>query len=191
MKPWCKTNLPFEVLTGDLVSISLFDLSHLNSDEYLSWLHDIEVLKTLNLPEYISKPVRIEDLQKYCECLWASESDIFLALSDVSDNTFIGTSRISRINQYAGTADIGIMIGNRSFWGQGYATEALRMICSYLFAAIRIRKLTAGAMANNHAMLRVFEKLGFVIEGKLRLQDRLDDEYIDHFLLGCLRDEFK
>ena len=191
MNRCCEPHLSFEVLTGDLVSVSLFDYSHLNSYEYFSWLHDIEVLKTLILPEYINEPVKIEDLQKYCKRLWASESDIFLALTDVFDDIFIGTSRISKLNQYAGTADVGIMIGDRSFWGRGYATEALRMICNHLFTKVRLRKLTAGAMANNHAMLSVFEKLGFVVEGKLRLQDRLDDNYIDHFLLGCFREEFK
>ena len=56
---------------------------------------------------------------------------------------------------------------------------------------MNFRKLTAGAMGTNKAMIHVFQKQGFIIEGTRRLQDRLESVYVDHIFLGCFKDEFK
>jgi len=54
------------------------------------------------------------------------------------------------------------------FWGQGIATEAARMLVTYLFASFPIERLQARVFDGNDASARVLEKLGFTYEGNLR-----------------------
>jgi ribosomal-protein-alanine N-acetyltransferase len=71
-------------------------------------------------------------------------------------------------------ADVGIMIGESSVWAQGYATEAWQGACDWLLTDGAVRKLEAGCMRDNVAMLKIIRKSGFVEEGERK----------NHFLLG-------
>ena len=81
------------------------------------------------------------------------------------------------------------MIGETTRWARGFGVDAVGALSRHLFEDLRIRRLTGGAMANNPAMIRVFEKLGFRREGVFRQQDRIGDDYIDHIHFGCFECE--
>jgi ribosomal-protein-alanine N-acetyltransferase len=168
-----------------------FNERHLEDPEYLAWLHDDEVIRTLNLPAYW-QPVPFDAVKAYCEGLWASQTDFFFAMHNNADDAFVGTLRVGHVNWAAGIADLGIMIGNRNYWGRGLAQDTIAALARWAFDDAGMRRLTAGAMAINPAMIRVFEKLGFQREGCLREQDPLrEGGYCDHILLGCMRNEFR
>ena len=46
---------------------------------------------------------------------------------------FIGEVSYRDMDVVAGTAVLGIMIGDKSYWGQGYGTDAVRTLCRFLF----------------------------------------------------------
>lgn len=177
-------------LIGTQVSLEPFTMSHASNPSYLHWLRDREVVKTLNLPRYLERSVSDDEILDYCRTAIAADNTLFFALCETEGNRFVGTVKAASIDLFAGTADIGIMLGDRTCWGRGYASEALALLCTYLFDVVGLRRLTAGSMANNPAMIRVFEKLGFQIEGVARQQDRFGDDYLDHVHMGCLQDEF-
>jgi RimJ/RimL family protein N-acetyltransferase len=164
---------------------------HRDNPEYLAWLRDPEVVRTLNLPDYLAAPIPAAKVAAYCDALMASEQDLMLALYDRADGAFVGTVKAGHIDWHAGTADIGIMIGRRDRWGRGLATDAVYHLARHLFHFVGLRKITAGSMANNAGMIRVFERLGFVREGVFRRQDRLGDQYIDHIHFGCFAEELR
>ena len=176
-------------LKGDKVYLEPFSPDHRDDPRYLGWLHDYEVIKTLNLPAYVAEPVPYELVAAYCDRLINSDTDLFLAIHDQRDDRFVGTIKAAHIDWYAETADIGIMIGEKSVWGHGIATDSIRLLCTYLFSSMKLRRLTAGAMSINPAMIAVFEKLGFQREGCLRDHDRHENGYCDHIYLGCCNGE--
>ncbi len=181
---------PKLVIDGSRCLLVAFGPQHRDDEVYLYWLRDPEVVRTLNLPRYLETPVSKTEVVDYCDALMASKTDLFLAILDQDDHQFVGTIKAGRIDEYAGTADIGIMIGCRERWNRGLATDAITTLAQYLFQRLNLRKLTAGSMACNPSMIRVFERLGFKREGLFREQDRLGDIYYDHIHLGCFRDEF-
>jgi len=134
--------------------------------------------------------VSFAEVKEYCQKVMQSASDVFLAIYEREEERFIGTIRASRIDRVNRTADIGILIGERGYWGRGIATDAIAALCDYLFERLGLRKLTAGLMRVNPGMLRVFAKLGFQEEGVFRKQDFFEGEYVDHIYLGCFREEF-
>ena len=177
-------------LEGSKTWLEPFTQQHLNSPEYIGWLRDPEIVRTLNLPGYLAAPVPYGEVEEYCERMMTSATELFLAMHHVPDGSFVGTVKAGYINLYSGTADIGIMIGRQDLWGQGLASDALENLCAYLLDVAGLRRLTAGVMAINPAMIRVFEKLGFLREGVFRQQDRVGDDFVDHVHLGCLKQEF-
>lgn len=108
--------------------------------ENFSWLRDYEVIKTSGLPEYLVKPA------SYCDDFIYSPTNLFLAIYDNTDETFIGTIKAEHINWYSSTADIGIMIGDRTRWGKGLAIDGISVLFQYLFDSTKLRRLTVGAV---------------------------------------------
>ncbi len=179
------------VLAGDRVRLIPFAKRHLEDPSYIAWLRDRDVVAGLNLPRYWLGDVTDEEIRTYGLGKIADPSTPFFALTVSDRDRYIGTVKAGPIDFYSGTADVGIMIGDKPSWGQGLATEAISILSYYLFTELGLRRLTAGSMATNPGMIRVFEKLGFKREGLFRQQDRLGDAYIDHIHLGCFPDEFR
>lgn len=178
-------------LEGKISYLVPFTEKHLNDKNYLKWLQDYDVIKTINRLEYVNAPVKLAQLKEYYQEVSNSKTNIFLALYFKKEDRFVGTVKVGKINADTKCADVGILIGDKTKWSRGIATDAIHTICVYLFEGLKMRKLTAGAMAVNPAMIKVFEKLGFKQEGVFRKQDKFEDTYCDHIYFGCFRDEFK
>jgi len=65
------------------------------------------------------------------------------------------------------------------YWGKGIATEALRQMTEYGFAALDLRKLYAAVLAPNVVSMRVLEKCGYRREGVLKAEVQKRGEYFD------------
>jgi [ribosomal protein S5]-alanine N-acetyltransferase len=179
------------VLSGSHTYLVPFEERHLCDPRYFEWLNDREVMRYIGRDEYL-KPIAFTEVRSYVERLWNNELCVFLAIYNMTDDVFIGTAKISFLDasgQRAGVADIGIMIGDRRYWGKGLSTDVLRTACIHAFDTLGARKLTAGAMATNVAVIKAFRRIGFVQEGRLRRQLMADGELVDHVLLGCLEAE--
>ena len=178
-------------LEGERTRLELFSEIHRDDPAYLNWLRDPDVVRTLYLPDYLAGPVPYEEVKTYCNRMINSETDLFLALTDKTDDRFVGTWKAGHTNWYAGISDIGIMVGDKGTWGKSLAQDSIFTLCRYLFQTVGLRKLTSGAMAINPAMIKVFEKLGFRREALMRAQDRIEDGYCDHVHFGCFPDELR
>jgi RimJ/RimL family protein N-acetyltransferase len=80
-----------------------------------------------------------------------------------------------------GVFELGISLFEVTDRGRGLGTEAIRLITRYLFEREDARRVQASTWVENHAMRRVFEKLGFVEEGVLRSfmpSERGRDDYV-------------
>ena len=180
-------------LDGTKTYLVPFAERHLEDPRYFAWLSDLEVMRFIGRDEYL-KPIPFESVRQYVRDVWASPYASFFAVHNQPNDMFIGTAKLNYLDQ-AGlthrTADVGIMIGDRGCWGTGMATDALRTICRYGFDTLGVRKLTAGAIAGNDAVIKAFLRIGFIEEGRLRQKVCVAGDYQDHVLLGCLRGELR
>jgi ribosomal-protein-alanine N-acetyltransferase len=182
---------PITRIDGRQVYLVPFGEEHLSDPRYYIWLSDIEVMRFIGREEYL-RPIPFEDVRAYVEELWRSDYSSFFAIHYASTGVFIGTAKINFVND-AGmatrTADLGIMIGDKALWGKGVATDTLYALARYAFNTLAARKLTAGGLAANEAVLKAFRRIGFVEEGRIRGKCLVAGEYMDHVLLGCFCDE--
>ena len=82
-------------------------------------------------------------------------------------NKMIGTCGFTRIDEDNKTIEIGYVI-NPTYWGNGYATEAVNAILEFAFTELDINRVEARFMAGNDASLTVMKKVGMTFEGYLR-----------------------
>ncbi len=178
-----------KILNGKLCYLTPFEDYHLKDPSYLRWLRDYDVIKTINRLDYLA-PCSRTQIENYVQELQKSDKDIYLAIIENSENKFIGTFRIANINWFTRISELGVLIGEKDYWGMGIGKDAVRTASHYLFTVLGMRKLVANHMAVNPSMGRVFESLGFKIEGNFIKQDFFEGEYIDHLYYGCFKDDF-
>ncbi len=160
-------------LTGDRVLVRPFTTQDI-SEAYLSWLRDPKVVRFSNQRFQTHTP---ETSQAYLASFNESTNH-FLAICDRHLGAMLGTMTVYRSIPH-GTADVGIMLGECQVWGQGIGAEAFCLVVSTLKTSGAIRKITAGAMVANQAMVHIMEKAGMQLEATRRAQELLDGEPVD------------
>lgn len=163
----------FFCLKGSRIALFPFEESEISSPLYLRWMNDPENVKTIGRNDYLL-PVSAEKLRAYVEGL-DKTTTAFLAIyfSESVQNAkknmqFVGTLKIYDIDFQSRKASIGIMVGERSLWGKGIASEAIKLAVDYCMEKLHLRKVCAGYMENNVGMARAFAKNDFVVEGVLK-----------------------
>lgn len=102
----------------------------------------------------------------------------------------IGCVRLWRISYRNRSAMLTIFIGDKSRWGKGYGTDALRVVLRHAFGPMELRRVELHVFDFNHRAIRSYEKAGFVREGVRRQALARDGRYHDILVMGVLRDEF-
>lgn len=167
--------LIIETLTTDNMSV-----------DYLGWLHDPKV--TQYLESRHTRHTR-DSVAQYVENIFTSDSDLLMGIFVKPKKRHIGNIKMGGLNRLYSRADIGIIIGERDFWGKGYASEAVSGLCDLAFSTIGVRRLWAGAYASNKGSTKAFLKAGFLQEGILRGHYVLNGQPEDGILVGKLSEE--
>jgi RimJ/RimL family protein N-acetyltransferase len=89
-----------------------------------------------------------------------------------------------------GTAELGIMIGDRDYWGRGYGREVVRLLLRYGFHYLGLRRIALTTHAKNERAIRCYLACGFVEEGRPRQAAWIEGEYVDLVEMSILRDEW-
>lgn len=151
------------------------------SAEYLSWLNDDEVIKGL---ETVKKPYTMAMLEDYIDGVLKNPAAHMFMIFDKKTNKAIGTSKVHNINTAQGTCNLGMIIGDKSYWRGGYGSDALRTTIGYAFNTLGIRKICESVYSNNPAALLMDMKIGFVVEGVQKEQVLVDGKYIDKIIIA-------
>jgi ribosomal-protein-alanine N-acetyltransferase len=78
---------------------------------------------------------------------------------------------------------------HRDFWGQGYATEAVKAIIHLGIHDLDLHRLEAGCAVDNVGSARVLEKAGMLREGRKRQHLPLKSGWSDCFEYGLLKED--
>jgi len=180
---------PVRNLTGEQIFLKEFIDDHLFNKRYLDWLRDREVIQTIGRSEYFNE-IPFSSVETYVRNLQQSENDYFFAIHMRKTDQFIGTAKIGSIDWNSKTADLGIMIGEKRYWGRGIATDVFTVLCTYVFSKLQFRKLTGGCLGSNIAMIKCFKKIGFKKEGTRKKQFFLGGKIEDHEIYGLLKEKY-
>jgi RimJ/RimL family protein N-acetyltransferase len=85
---------------------------------------------------------------------------------------------------------IEIVLGERSAWGKGYATEAMRLGTDHAFQELGLEKVLASVYRGNERSIGMAEKLGYRRCGLLRRNAFFAGEWHDEWLGEILREDW-
>ena len=134
-------------------------MDHL-SEQYVSWLNDKEV----NAFTFSKMNHTIRDLEMYLKNV-ESNPILFWAIQLKDSLEHIGNIKIDPIDIKNGYGEYGILVGEKNYWGKGYAKEASESIIGYCFKEVMLRKINLHVGIKNTGAIKLYFKLGFQIEG--------------------------
>ncbi len=132
----------------------------------------------------------LASIAAYVEKLGAGNSDFLMGIFEIESGCHVGNIKIGPVNSIHRTASLGLVIGDKTRWNRGYASEAIGLAARHAFGVLNLHKLTAGIVDGNEASLKAFLKNGFLVEGVRRQQNLCGSVWRDETLVGLLAEEF-
>lgn len=172
-------------IEGERIGLSKLSAREATTD-YVDWMNDPDVTRFLVSGAF---PADLHDIERY---IATSHSPTRLAFAIYRKDTkrHIGNVKLDHIDWVSRHADLGIMIGDRAAWGNGFGTEATRLITHYGFTTLNLERIYLGVVKNHEHAARVYRKLGFIEEGIRRQSQYVAGKYFDTLIMGMTRDEW-
>lgn len=86
--------------------------------------------------------------------------------------------------------EAGIVIYNPRYWNGGYGTEAFKLWIDHLFNTLPIHRIGYTTWSGNKRMIRLGEKLGMIMEGRIRNARIYNGNLYDSIKMGILKEEW-
>ncbi|MEW6406445.1 MAG: GNAT family protein [Chloroflexota bacterium] len=156
---------------------------------YYEWVNDPEVTRSLAL--YL--PMSNQDEEQWFERVShgdPNEKPLAIEVRDGDGWKLIGNCGVFGIEWVNSSAELGIMIGDKTCWNQGHGTEVMILLLRHCFETLNLHRVFLRVYADNTRGLRAYEKAGFVEEGRMREAVFKHGKYDDVVFMGVLRSEW-
>jgi len=164
-------------------------LSPVSSDEaekYARWLNDLEMsLNLTTAPRIISLELEKDFLAQ------AQKEGYNFAIVRREDDELIGNCGLLNTDLVQRTSELGIFIGEKKYRGQGYGTEAIRLLLDYAFNLLNLHSLYLRYRSFNLGGRKCYEKVGFREIGRRRECVLISGAYYDEVYMDILAGEFE
>jgi RimJ/RimL family protein N-acetyltransferase len=94
------------------------------------------------------------------------------------DGVLVGVLRIDHFDNLNKSAMIGLDVSER-FRRQGFAIEIYQYFIQFFFSKLNFHRLYLNTLENNYAARKLYDKLGFTIEGRFNQAIIRDNQFID------------
>jgi len=145
------------------------------TEHYVNWLNDPEVVR---YSEQRFKHHSISSCREYMESFDGSPNFFWAVSTRGKGSEYIGTLT-AYVDVHNKVGDVGILIGDRTKWGTGCGAEAFRAVIDFLFREVGMRKVSAGTMAANKAMIALMHQAGMEEECRRKRHFVLNDSEVD------------
>ncbi len=169
----------------DGIKLSLRPLSRENLSLYTKWVNSST--NRHFIPYQF--PTTLESRVKWLEAVGMDPppTKIIFEIWHKKDQLPVGYIQLHEIAWIHRRAEIGILIGESQYWGQGIGRDAVQLILKYAFEELNLRKLKAVVEHKNIGSRRVFESVGFSLEATLKAEDYFDGEYVNACIYTIFR----
>ena len=154
------------------------------TEKYIGWLNDIIVNQFLETRFEVQT---LDSCLAFVNSQNANPNIGLFGIFDLLSGSHIGNIKVGPINTSHKTGDISFFIGDKSFWGSGVASDAVREITKWAFNFWGLERVEAGCYENNPAALRVLFKCGYLIDGLIPNHVTWGNDRYGVFKLGICR----
>lgn len=176
------------MIYGERVRLRAPERSDLS--QFVEWFNDPEVREgiLMILPLSLAREEKwFDDMIKKPE-----EEQVLVIEIELEEKwIIIGTCGFFGFDWRCRSAEVGIVIGEKTYWNQGYGTETMRMMLKHGFDSLNLNRIALDVYDSNRRAIRAYEKAGFIREGIKRQGMFKDGRYIDIIMMSVLRSEWK
>ena len=158
---------------------------------------DIEILwKWINDREQVIfnapfQPIHEGQHHAWLEAVQHRKDIVIFAIRLRESGKLIGSCQLHNINPIHSTAELQIRLGDVAERSHGYGSQAVSLLLDFAFKDLNLNRVYLHVFINNAAAIRVYEKVGFALEGILRQAAHIDGKYLDVMAMGILRQEYE
>lgn len=140
---------------------------------------------SIHLRDRFPFPYELEHARKFLDWLVAQDQPTVWAI-EVDGEACGGIGIEQKTDVERVSAEIGYWLGE-SCWNRGIVTEALQAVSKEMFRRFELMRIYALPFADNRASVRVLEKAGYVVEGRLHQSAIKDGKVRDQLLYATYR----
>ena len=163
-------------------------LSPINTGDYeqlTEWLNDINVTIYLYMKDQI---ITLEKEKAYLEKI--SKEKHHFALINLENDKLIGDCGLLNVDYVHRSAELGIMIGDRAYWNQGYGSDAVNLMLDYGFSLLNLNSIYILTFSFNQRAIACYKKSGFKEVGRRREAHIIGQKKYDLIIMDILAEEF-
>jgi RimJ/RimL family protein N-acetyltransferase len=159
---------------------------------FLVWINDPEVTEHLML----AYPMAQFEEERWYENMMALPAAEHVMVIEIQDESIlggyrpIGTCQYHNLDWRCRNAEAGIMIGEKTYWNQGYGTETMKLLLRHGFETLNLHRIWLRVYDKNKRGIRAYEKAGYQYEGKFREAHYQNGQYYDVHFMSVLRSEW-
>lgn len=150
----------------------------------VEWMNNPKIYSSM----HYEIPITIERTILWWENNQGNESRRDVVI--IKDGQIVAMAGFTSIDRNIGKAET-YLFTNPNILNKGIGTEAKKLICKYGFENLNLNKLYFITNEDNMASIRVNEKCGFVLEGRLRNEYLTRDGiFKDRLYYGLLKNDW-
>ena len=174
------------MLEGKVVRLRAAEQEDLERD--FTWINDPEVTHFIAARYPVSRAVEERWLRDRPANDFAN--GLFLAI-ETKDGVHIGNLGLHDVNAEDRKASLGIIIGDKEYWANGYGTVAIVTLLRFGFGEMNLNRVWLHVFEFNERAQACYRKCGFTEEGRLRQHYYGQGRYWDVVVMATLRQEFQ
>lgn len=149
------------------------------------WINDPDVIRFTNTYRPISE---MEQKEWFANTAYFRNNYVF-GIELISEKVLIGTCGLYDFDAISRKAELRMKIGESQQRGKGIGTEALLQLLTFGYNDLNLNKIWLRVLADNIAGIKLYEKAGFITEGKLREDIYITANYKDIVVMSLLKSE--
>lgn len=152
------------------------------------WRNDPELIALLGAPfRYINLDVGIKWYESY---MGNRGNTVRCAIIEDDSDYILELVSLVSINYMNQSAEFHIMIGDTQNQGRGLGTFAVNSMLNHAFNNMNLQRVELSVLEDNTRAKRLYEKCGFVYEGKKRKAKYKNGQFVDMLMYSILKSEF-
>lgn len=152
------------------------------------WRNDAELISLLGAPyRYINLDVDIKWFEAY---MGNRGSAVRCAITTTESDEILGLVSLVSVNYMNQSAEFHIMIGDKVNQGKGMGTFAVREMLRHAFYNMNLQRVELTVLEDNERAKHLYEKCGFVYEGRKRSAKFKNGKFVDMLMYSILRQEY-
>jgi RimJ/RimL family protein N-acetyltransferase len=154
---------------------------------YIRWFADPQMTRYM----LVRNPPSSQQEEEWLNQMAHSQVDVLWSIVLRESSKLIGNTGLHRIDWRHRHAHSGIIIGDPTQWGKGYATEAMLLRTAYAFRELGLEKVLTSVYMGNNGSRRALERAGYKQCGMLRRNRFFHGTWHDEWLGEVLREEWE